>query len=280
MDAPDARSETIFRHLVWRNALNWHAKTCVSGVVLAGQSDGELQALAQKWLNDLQSGRSSQRVALPTTGDPSTALETGSGNGSVEVRRALLLAGSPKTRKSNSYSLGGYLFEQLSARSIQTETIHLHTVLRSPAKMQALLDAVDAADLVTLTFPLYCDSLPAPVIEALKRIAAHRQGRDPSRRQLFTAIANCGFPEAFQTATALAICETFARQAGFEWAGALAFGAGGIINGASLAQAGGAAILIRQSLDLAAEGLAQGQAIPKAARDGLANLLSPTGCTG
>ena len=37
LDAPDTHSETVFRHLVQRNAINWHAKTYVSGVVLAGQ---------------------------------------------------------------------------------------------------------------------------------------------------------------------------------------------------------------------------------------------------
>jgi hypothetical protein len=184
------------------------------------------------------------------------------------MRRALLLVGSPKTRKSTSNSLGGYLFEQLSARSIQTETIYLHTVLRSTSKMQALLDAVDAADLVTLAFPLYVDSLPAPVIEALERIAAHRQGRDQSHRQLFAAISNCGFPEAYQTVT-------FARQAGFEWGGSLALGGGEMIDGASLVEAGGKSILIRKALDLAAEALAQGQAAPKAAREGLAKPIIP-----
>jgi len=267
MDAPDAQSETVFRHLAWRNALNWHAKTSVSDVVFAGQSDGEMLASAQKWLRELQNGQQPQRMELPING--------AGGHGSVEIRRALLLVGSPKTRKSTSNSLGGYLFEQLSAQSIQTEVIYPHTVLRSTAKMQALLDAVDAADLVTLAFPLYVDTLPAPVIETLERIAAHRQGRDPSHRQLFTAIANCGFPEAHHCSTALAICETFARQAGFEWAGSLALGAGEMIDGAGLGEAGGKTIGIRKSLELAASALVQGQSIPKEAQDILGKPVVP-----
>jgi hypothetical protein len=113
------------------------------------------------------------------------------------------------------------------------------------------------------------------VIEALVRIAAHRQGRDQSHRQLFTAIANCGFPEVHHCTNALAICETFARQAGFEWAGALALGAGPMLNGMPLAQLGRMTISIRKALDLAAEALAQGQAIPKAVRDGLAKPVIP-----
>jgi len=259
MDTPDAQAEAVFRNLAQRNALNYHAEKSVSGVVLTSHSDKELQASVQQWLNDLQSGCKSQRVELPVS--------NAAGNGSVEIRRALLLVGSPKTRKSTSNSLGGYLFEQLSARSIQTETIYLHTVLRSPAKMQALLDAVNAADLVTLAFPLYVDTLPAPVIEALERLAAQRQGRDPSNQQMFTAIANCGFPEAIHNANALAVCEMFARQAGFEWSGSLSLGGGEMVAGVPLGQLGGMTIMMRKALDLTAEALAQGQSIPQAAQD-------------
>jgi hypothetical protein len=166
------------------------------------------------------------------------------------------------------------MFEHMQQEDIQTETIYLHTVLRSPARWQALLDSLEAADLVTLAFPLYVDTLPAPVTEALERIAAQRQGRE-TRPQLFTAIANCGFPEAYQTATALAVCRTFAQQAGFEWAGSLALGGGEAINGTPLAEAGGMAIRLRKSLELAAEALGQGQSIPQAARDMMAKPVIP-----
>lgn len=150
MDAPDAQAEAVFRHLSRRNAINFFAQRAVSGVVSPGQSDAEILATVQRWLDDLQKGGPS---------------------------------------------------------------LYLHTVLGSPEKVKALLDAVDGADLVTLAFPLYVDSLPAPVIEGLER-AAHRRGRERTRRQLFTAIANCGFPEAHHNATALAICDRFAREAG------------------------------------------------------------------
>ncbi len=267
MTAPDTQSETIFRHLVQRNAINFHTQTYVSGVVLAGQSDGEIQASAHNWLEDLQHGRSSARVDLP--------ISRATGLGEIEIRRALLLIGSPKTRKSTSNSLGTYLFEQLSAQSIQTETIYLHTVLHNSQKMVALLDSLDAADLVTLAFPLYVDTLPAPVIEAMEQITTHRKGHNRTRRQLFAAIANCGFPEAFQCNTALANCETFARQAGYVWAGGMALGAGHMLDGVPLAEGGGMTIMMRQSLDLSVKALAQGQSIPQAARDGLAKPVIP-----
>jgi len=267
MNAPDTQSESIFRHLVQRNAINFHTRTYIGDVVLAGQSDDELQTLSEKWLNDLQCGRSSARVDLP--------ISRATARGSIEMRCALLLVGSPKTRKSTSNSLGTYLFEQLGAQSIQTETIYLHTVLRSPEKMQALLDAVDGADLVTLAFPLYVDTLPAPVIEALERITAYRKVHARTHRQLFAAIANCGFPEAFQCNTALANCDRFAQQSDFIWAGGMALGAGHMLDGVPLAEGGGMTMMMRQNLELAAKALAKGQAIPLAARDGLAKPVIP-----
>jgi len=267
MTAPHTQAESIFRHLVRRNAINFHSQTYVSGVVLAGQSDGELQASVQKWLDDLQDGRSSARVELPI----SRATTRGVGG----IKRALLLVGSPKTRKSSSNSLGTYLFEQLGAHSIQTETIYLHTVLRSPEKMRALLNAVDAVDLVTLAFPLYVDTLPAPVIEALERITTHRKGHDRTHRQLFAAIVNCGFPEAFQCNTALANCDIFAQGTGFIWAGGMALGAGHMLDGVPLVEGGGMTMLMRQNLELAAKALVQGQAIPQTARDGLGKPVIP-----
>ena len=275
LDAPDAQAEAVFRQLVQRNAINFHSEKFASGVAVASQPDGELRAAAQQWLNALQNGHSKQQVELPANGAPAAAGTPDPASAPIEIRRALLLVGSPKTHKSTSNSLGGYLFEGLDAQGIQTETIYLHTVLRSPARMQALLEALDQADLVTLAFPLYVDSLPAPVIEALERIAAHRQGRDSTQSKLFAAIANCGFPEAHHCATALAICEMFALQAGFEWVGGLALGGGEMVNGAALAEAGGMTIRIRKALELAAETLVQGQAIPDAAREMMAAPVIP-----
>ena len=250
MEKVDAHAEAIFRHLAWRNALNMHAQHAVTAVVLADQADEEILASAQNWLEDIHNGAKIRLVNLP--------VNAMTGSRATPIRRALLLVGSPRTRKSSSNSLGSYLFEQLHAQSIQTETIYLHTVLRSPEKMKALHEAVDAADLVLLAFPLYVDSLPAPVIEALERIGAHREGQ--TTHKLFAAIANCGFPEAQHNATALAICETFARQAGFAWAGGLALGAGeGLVHGAPLNEVGGPAVPIKKALEMAAASLAIGE---------------------
>ena len=78
--------------------------------------------------------------------------------------------------------------------------------MRTEERTGELLAAVDRADLVILAFPLYVDSLPYLVTQALEQIAARRAGETDIRRPLFLAIANCGFPEVRHNATALAIC--------------------------------------------------------------------------
>src|SRR6266540_190347 len=264
----------IFRHLVHHNAINFYAKKSVAGVVIANQTDDEIQLSVQNWMKNLNQ-RSSTKLEtnLPTV-DVSPQLSP--------IRSALLLVGSPRTKKSTSYSLGSYLFEQLSAHNIQTKTIHIHTSIRSVERMKTLLEAVDAADLVLLAFPLYVDSLPAPTIEALEQIAAHcasNVGTNPhqTHRQLFAAISNCGFPEAHHNATALAICGNFAGQAGFNWAGSLALGAGeGMIHGVPLNELDGRVLPLKKALDLAASALAHGQAIPQEAQGLLAKPFIPS----
>jgi multimeric flavodoxin WrbA len=267
MEHEDPQQEAIFRHLAHRNALNFYARRSVAGVVLAGQPEEDLRLAARGWLDDLAQGHSSPALTLP---EP--VVTTGS---HVPLQKAVLLVGSPRTRKSSSQALGGYLFDQLALGQVETETFYIHTSLYSQERMQALLDAVDSADLVMLAFPLYVDSLPAPVMATLERIAAHRLGKSGNRPR-FAAIANCGFPEAAHNRTALAICESFARQAGFDWIGSLSLGAGeGMVHGAPLAEAGGPAILIKKALDLAAAELLRGEAIPPAAADLLAKPIIP-----
>ena len=178
-------------------------------------------------------------------------------------KTALLLIGSPKPAgESSSESLGTYLLERLAERGIHTETQHVARAMRTEARTQELLQAVDHADLFILAFPLYVDSLPYLGIEALERIAAHRQAQPSPTQAAFLAIANCGFPEVRHNDTALLICEQFAASAGFRWAGGLALGEGGAINGQPLAKAGGMVRNVVAALDLTAAALAEGEPAP------------------
>ena len=269
LNQPDPQSEAIFRHLTHRNAINFYAKKRVTGVVAANQNESEIQSSVQNWLDELKAEQRIESAALPES--QSRSIEP------ISIKRAVLLVGSPCTRKSTSNSLGGYLFEQLSRHNIQTETIYIHTTIRSTERTKVMLDALDAADLVLLAFPLYVDSLPAPVINALERIAArHASQSETGPHPLFAAIANCGFPESGHNATALAICENFARLNHFQWAGSLALGAGeGMVHGTPLNELDGRVIPLKKALDLAAESLAQGMTIPQEAQALLAKPFTP-----
>jgi multimeric flavodoxin WrbA len=266
MNEPNAHAEAIFRHLVHRNALNMYAKTSVCGLVIGQQPEADLESQTQLWLEAIGNGSNPSVVALPSM-DISFA-------DAAPIRRAVLLVGSPRTKKSTSASLGGYLFEQLNARGIETQAIQIYTSLYSQERMKTMFDSIDNADLIVLAFPLYVDSLPAPVIAALEKIAAHcEDNQSPAR---FAAIANCGFPGANHNNTALAICSQFACQNGFVWMGGLALGAGeGIVHGIPLNELDGRAIPLKKSLDLAAEALANGNPIPQSARDLLAKPIIP-----
>ena len=266
MDEPNMQAEAIFRHLVHRNAINMYAKTSVCGLIIGKQSEADLTTQAGLWLQAIASGSNSPVPALPSTNTNSSE--------AAPIRRAVLLVGSPRTKKSTSLSLGGYLFEQLKARGIETETIQIYTSINSPERMKAMYEAIDNADLVMLAFPLYVDSLPAPVIAALEKIATHRKDKQSHIR--FAAISNCGFPGAEHNNTALAICSEFSHEAGFAWLGSLALGAGeGIVHGTPLNELDGRAIPLKQSLNIAAEALANGQPIPQSARNLLAKPVIP-----
>ena len=198
-------------------------------------------------------------------------------------RRAVLLVGSPRTRSSTSASLGSYLAGRLAERGVEVETIQLYPVAGSPARLEPALDVVEAADLVVLAAPLYVDTLPAPVTRVLERLAVRRDDAGfggcgaaraapalRARRAMFSALVNCGFPEAAHIAPALAVSAQFAAEAGFAWAGGLALGGGeGLVHGAALDTVGRAG-QVRDALDLAAEALAGGAAIPAEAHEHLA----------
>lgn len=265
-EEPDAVGEAVFRNLAHRNALNLHARTTVCGVVYGSQSVAALEEQTRGWLDAIAGGVSSPVPALPAV-----VAELPAG---APVQRAVLLVGSPRTKKSTSASLGGYLMEQLAGRGVETQTFQLYTTINSAERSRLLFDALDSADLAVLAFPIYVDSLPGPVIAALEKIKAQRAGRSAALN--FAAIANCGFPEASHCANALAVCERFAGQAGLGWAGSLALGAGeGLIHGAPLAELGGMVRPVKQALEIAAESLAAGQAVPRHAADLMARPFFP-----
>jgi len=86
-------------------------------------------------LDDSHAGDPMPTVARGTC-SPVPALPEMSGSlaDSGSVHRTVLLVGSPRTKKSISASLGGYMLERLAAWGIETEMIPIYTSFSSLAK--------------------------------------------------------------------------------------------------------------------------------------------------
>ena len=194
------------------------------------------------------------------------------------VNKVLLLVGSPKPKDSTSESLGSYLLERIVENSVEgeveTETIRIHTQLRSEEKIEDILSKIDGSDLLLLAFPLYIDSLPRPVIRLLELITEHRS-TPPWEKPKIAVICNCGFPESAHNALAIHMCQMFATGAGMGWLGGLPLGGGSAIAGRSLTELGGLVRNVRKALDIAAAALATGEAVPKEAVELLAKPMIP-----
>ena len=192
-----------------------------------------------------------------------------------QAKRILLLVGSAKLNRSTSEVLGTYVLNKLCEKGFESRTLFAHKILKSDTAKDELISSVNKADLIVLAFPLFIDCLPYPVIRMLEHIASNRQANGNMKNQSLLCIVNCGFPEAHQNDTAIAICRQFAREAGFDWAGGLALGAGEGIAGRNLSEVKGLARNVIKSLDLAIEALTDGKPVSQKAIDLMAKPLMP-----
>jgi len=189
-----------------------------------------------------------------------------------EGNRVLLLVGSPKAPgKSVSEALGSYVIEKMEARGWSSESIFIRASLQSDEGRAALLEGVKASDLIILSFPLYVDSLPAPVIRAMELISA----LCCKKNARLAVIANSGFPEAQHNKVAISICQRFAHASGLEWVGGLALGMGGALSAKRLEEQGGMVGKIIKALDLTIEALVNGESVPDEAIRLMAKPLIP-----
>lgn len=193
----------------------------------------------------------------------------------IGPRRVLLLYGSAKGAKASSASLGDYIMSRLPSEGIEKETQHIGKALGSVERWDKLVSAVDAADTVILSFPLYWDSFPSHVVRALERLREHRMSSPPSKPQRFVAVVNNGFPEPWHNLVGLRICRRFSDEAGFEWGGGLNVPGGAAIAGRPLEGAGGMTKNLRKALDLAVEPIGRGEPVPKGIEEQVAKQLYP-----
>ena len=189
-------------------------------------------------------------------------------------RRCLLVVGSPRGRKSTSYSVGHHLMAALRASGAEASELMLYEEARSDPSLSRVVERMGAVDLVVLSFPLYVDSLPSKVIW-LMEVATESVARDGLGGRSLAVMVNSGFPEAHQMACAISSCRLFARDMGMSWEGALSLPAGPIVDGTPLPEAGGRARRQVRALDEVAKALAAGDPMPQAAADDYARMAIP-----
>jgi hypothetical protein len=177
--------------------------------------------------------------------------------------RALILIGSPRGKKSTSTSLGSYLLKILDERGWDTEILWVNRQLADDEKLAQMLDAIDRADIIVLTAPLYDDCQPYIVTRTMEAISFHLKNLDNKR---FIPIINCGFPEPEHiTAVTISIYHKFAASVGFKWAGSLAIGGGEMLQGArgkTLDDLGKMARKVKKELERIADALAADSPFP------------------
>ena len=191
-------------------------------------------------------------------------------------KKVLLLIGSPKGEKSTSISLGNYLISKLEESGMTSVTIFIHRLVNREEKRLNLLSMIDNADLIILSFPLYVDSLPAPVIKAMEFIKEEKGKLESTKSREFITIVNSGFPEASQSIVALKICRVFAQDCGFTWKGGVAIGGGAAINGIPLQERGGMVRNVIKGLEITAQALIESREIPHEAIDLISKQFIPS----
>ena len=263
----DRAEAELFKLVVGRNAINFHAPSFAADVVVSSEAPDLSHQRMRQLLTRQDALPFATAVSSLLPGPATTQASVASG---AETRRALLIIGSPKVKSpSTSSVLGGYLADRLRELGWLSESLTLTAALLKEKGEEELLAAVERADLLILAFPLYIDALPFLVTRALEVIAqGRRSGAKPKR---FFALANNGFPEALQNGPALAICRQFSLRSGLAWAGCLALGAGEALSSGVPLSASGAdghppTGHVMQALELAAGALANGAALPDKAQ--------------
>lgn len=188
----------------------------------------------------------------------------------------LLLVGSPRGEKSTSFSLGNYICQRLKEVGFSIDYGYIHRLVTRKEKQTRLIELASNAELIILSFPLYVDQLPAPVINAMELLYKNKDKLSNKKEKKFLAIGNCGFPEAFQIDLALEICQNFSKSLDFKWLGGIKMGGGEFIHGRDLENMGKMVQELKKGLNIIADALTEQQKIPEEAINIISKNIIPS----
>ena len=140
------------------------------------------------------------------------------------MKKIAVINGSPKAKDSVS----ALLVDQVT-NILETEpTVYQATKLLRQDDVSAELSRIIHSDVLLLVFPVYVDSLPAPLLKILVSLEqAAKTGEGPLPKVY--AVCNCGFYEAEHTRIALEMIGNFCARTGFRRGYGLGIGMGGIM---------------------------------------------------
>ena len=165
--------------------------------------------------------------------------------------KIMAINGSPKTEGSVSQMIIDQL-AKLSDNKIPTfpAKSFLNDV-NSEDKVNTLLKQ----DVLLVVFPLYVDSLPAPLIDVLLKIQANIT--NTKELPLVYAVCNCGLYESQHNSLALNMIEHFCEESGLSWGGGLGIGHGGMLESMGQNWSKGPAAAVYKALTVFAEAISK-----------------------
>ena len=134
------------------------------------------------------------------------------------------IQGSPKAKDSASRMFIGQMEHILGVDIPVYQAVEL---LREDDARPALARMLEA-DALLIAFPLYIDSMPAPLIKLLTYLERAAKDAGSALPRVY-AIVNCGFYEAVHNCLALEMVENFCARAGLPWGYGVGIGCGNVI---------------------------------------------------
>lgn len=165
--------------------------------------------------------------------------------------KILMIVGSPKKGHSTSEKIGDYVCRRLTYNH-EIDMISISLILQDKDVGKKLVNMAKSANLLLFTFPLYVDSLPAPLTKACEILSGSIEGSGKK----VVSICNSGFPEPIHNNMALDILKNFTRKTGLVWVGGVSVGCGAALASRKpmrLEEHGGMVNRLQKTLDLLSE---------------------------
>ena len=261
----EGEEDAAFRQLVGRNALNLHEAPAVVRFLAPDAPPDAWEAAALEATQTVMTTDATPLMITPPAPRPSAG---------PAGRHVTLLVGSAKPKgTSTSESLGRALVDHLIGHDWTHEIVHLQYVTKHRGLSPKLRAAAQRADLLVLASPVYVDCLPALVLEALTQLA----DADDLGPTALLPVVQSGFPELTHCRLAIDLLGRVADTAGWRWAGHLAMGGGGGIDGRPLHRLDERVRHQREGLLAAAEALNAGEGLPAEATEAFGTPMMSAG---